>query len=274
MIKHKIVTEGLLRKEEGTNGVGVFKIEREPLSAYTSTHIDFFVGRVSPNEFPQDAQGYTDSYLTALELSGDMDASVLLALNCKKVGLLKKDTSLLYKVEPYCDRLLEPKNTINVRFKSLPQGSGRYDIAIHLPEDEFVGLKIASEFGLLLEITEEALIFYYNTMSYFTHSNLITIMPEDLENIRKSIELGSYEKEESLAHKLEPEYMKSITLPHRVFWGVNIGTGHTTDYRFNLGGNRIQVDSKLPLGTAFNLIHHNPPILLVLDDNNQAAIYY
>ncbi len=275
-MEHQIITENLVKREEGTQGVGVFRIAREPLSAYTSNHIDSFIQNVYPNEFPQKVSGDMESYLTALELSGDMDGYVLLALNCKEAGLLQGESSLLYKVEYQGQPLREPANTLNVIFKSLAQGLGRSTIPINLPADEFICLKVARGLGLLLEITKEELIFYYNTTPYFT--NRIPIQIEDkksLKYIRTQIAKGTYAAEESVVQNAEPKYMGSIKQPHLVFWGVNIGaTGEDSTYIFNLGDRRIKVTAALPLTTIFELVNHNTPVLLVIDEEDGLAVYY
>ncbi len=274
MIQHKTVTENLVRKEKGTTGVGVFCIKRGDLDKYTTVHVDDFVKRVYPMELNLKVTGDIDAYATALDLSEGIDEFVLLALNCKKAGLLKGEDSKLYDVGFKIALSGNQENIGKIIFCSLSHGDGTTTIPIDLPLDKFFELKIHQEGRLLLKITEDKLIFYYNTKPYFTRSAKITFEKGASKYIKQQIVRNIYGETERIAHQIEPSYMGSLTQPHVVLWGGSLQVSTNNTYLFYIVDKRLRAEAKEGREDLYRIADDNPLILLVLDEEERAAIYY
>ncbi len=275
MIKHKIVTEGLVRKEKGTSGVGVFKVD---ISNYIDlSPIQRFQDKVPPVNFLSDFQVGMDfdAYTTALELSGDIPTNTLLVLNCKKASLLKADKPRLYRVVYSCRNSNSSEEPIELSIYSARIGEATYNFDISVTLDDFLALKVDSEGELLLDIHDNALFFYYNVVPYFTKSIPVTLEDRVVKRIEQGISKGAYAATERLAQEVEPNYMASLDQPHIVFYGHNISAGTTTDtYILKINNQRLQCKCKLSHSQTHIFANQCTYILLVLDSNGNAALYY
>ncbi len=213
---------------------------------------------------------------TALDLSGEEVEGNLLALACVEQGLFQR-TDTYYYVKPpqsVCTDLSTYDIELTIPFNTVT-GEGLVSFKTTIDQLPFLKLKLPREGKLIARFTEEGLYLYYIPILYFAKKLEVKIQENHLNHIKRECKRTPYLNAAKIAKQVEPQYMKGIKHTHIVMFSNLIGHNpYRNTINLYSGQSMYTLSCDLPEEDQAYFSSTYYPVLLVIDENDNVALYY